>query len=164
MSRDSSISGAGSADQAPPGADAIHRAAWSDIALLCLGAALLFGLALGARDLWNPNEAIYGQAVAEMAQRGDWVIPTVNGKVFAEKPILYFWAARASAELLGEVDELSLRVPSVLVGVLAVVLTYLLVLPYGGRRRAVLAAAMLATQFQVFWIAHWGKIDIGIRA
>ena len=42
-----------------------------ELALLAIGSAVLFGLGLGARDLWNPNEPIYGEAVREMAERGE---------------------------------------------------------------------------------------------
>ena len=108
----------------------------TDALILVLFSGFLFFVALGARDLWNPNEAIYGRATVEMAERGDWLMPSVNGKVFAEKPILYYWAALSAAKLFGGVDEFSLRVPSALAGMLSVFLTYLLVLPYAGRRRA----------------------------
>ena len=72
-----------------------------DLFLLATFSALLFLPWLGARDLWNPNEPLYGQAVAEMARSGDWLTPTVNGVVFDEKPILYFWMARVAALTLG---------------------------------------------------------------
>ena len=60
-----------------------------ELLLLAVGSVVLFGLRIGARDLWNPNEPIYGEAVREMAQRGEWLLPYVNGVVFAEKPILF---------------------------------------------------------------------------
>lgn len=131
-----------------------------DLFYLATASALLFFIALGARDLWNPNEPIYGRAVVEMAERGDWRIPTVNGKVFAEKPILYFWSARVVSLLMGGVSEFSLRVPSAVAGVTSVLLTYLLVLPYSGRRRALIAAALFATLHQVFWAARSVQMDI----
>lgn len=136
---------------------------WS-VAGLFLAVGLLFFASLGARDLWNPNEPIYGRAVAEMAQRGDWLIPTINGTVFAEKPILYFWSALASARLVGEVNELSLRIPAALAGLASAVMTYLLVLPYLGRRRACLAVALFATLFQVFWAARAVQMDVLVLA
>ena len=71
----------------------------TDALILVLLSGFLFFVALGARDLWNPNEAIYGRATVEMAERGDWLIPTVNGKVFAEKPIFYYWSALSAAKL-----------------------------------------------------------------
>lgn len=93
-----------------------------DFAGLLLVACVLFFTSLGARDLWSPNEPIYGRAVVEMAERGDWLIPTVNEVVFAEKPILYYWTALICSRLIGGITELSLRVPSAIAGTISVVL------------------------------------------
>lgn len=122
-------------------------------------AALLFLVQLGARDLWNPNEPAYGRAVAEMSERGDWLIPTVNGVVFAEKPILYFWMARATG-VVGGVNELTLRLPSAFSGLIGVMLVYLLVYPYAGRERARISAFLFATLFVVFWSARSVQMDL----
>jgi 4-amino-4-deoxy-L-arabinose transferase-like glycosyltransferase len=132
--------------------------------LLAVFAALLFTPWLGARDLWNPNEPLYGQAVAEMAKGGDWLVPTVNGAVFGEKPILYFWLALGAAEVLGRVDELALRLPSAAAGITSVLLVYVLVLPYAGRRRARIAGLLLATTFIVFWSARQVQMDLLLAA
>ena len=95
-----------------------------DLIWLVLGAAMLFLPLLGARDLWNPNEPLYGRAVVELAQRSNWLVPTVNGEAFLEKPILYYWLARISALLLGGVDAFSLRLPSVVAGILWLLYTF----------------------------------------
>ena len=47
----------------------------NQLIFLLLGAALLFALFPGSRDLWNPNEPIYGQAVREMIEGDTWVTP-----------------------------------------------------------------------------------------
>jgi len=135
-----------------------------DLIVLGLAAALLFTLGLGARDLWNPNEPLYGQAVVEMDARGDWLVPRVNDSVFNEKPILYFWMALAASKIVGGIDEATLRLPSAVSGIALVLLTYLLVLPYAGRRRASLAAAILATTYIVFWSARQVQMDLLLAA
>lgn len=135
-----------------------------DLLLLIVVTGILFFVALGRRDLWNPNEPIYGRAVTEMTDRGDWVVPTINGRVFADKPILYYWAARVSSLVFGRVDEFTLRVPSAIAGIASALLTYLLVLPYAGRRRALIASALLVTQYQVFWNARAIQMDVLILA
>ena len=130
--------------------------------LLCLlaGAALLFLPQLGARDLWNPNEPLYGRAVVEMSRSGDWAVPTVNGQVFDEKPILYFWLALLASRALGAVDELSLRLPSAFAGLVGVAWVYLLVRAYSGRLRGVVAAFLFATTEIVFWSARAVQMDL----
>jgi 4-amino-4-deoxy-L-arabinose transferase-like glycosyltransferase len=99
-----------------------------------------------------------------MAQRGEWLVPYVNGVVFAEKPILYYWLALLSSKLLGGVSELSLRVPSFLAGVLTVLGTYVLARPYAGRARAIASAVVCATLFGVFWNARFVQMDILVTA
>jgi len=130
-----------------------------DVIRLLALSALLFLVQLGARDLWNPNEPVYGRAVAEMSERGEWLVPTVNGVVFAEKPILYFWMARAVG-LVGGVDEFTLRLPSALSGLVGVWLLYLLVHPYAGRDRARISAFLFATLYIVFWSARSVQMDL----
>lgn len=132
----------------------------ADLIVLAIAATLLFTLSLGARDLWNPNEPTYGQAVAEMARDGSWLVPTVNGQPFHEKPILYFWLARGAGTVLGGVSEWTLRLPSALSGIASVLLLYLLVEPYAGRRRARIAAALLSTTYIVFWSSRSVQMDL----
>jgi len=128
--------------------------------LLAAAAAILFFAGLGARDLWNPNEPLYGRAIVEMAERGDWLVSTVNGREFAEKPALYYWLALGAAKAFGGVNEFTLRLPAALAGVLGVLGLFALVKGYAGTRRAVLAAAALATTYMYFWSARALQMDI----
>ena len=140
------------------------QASTRDLLGITIGVGLLFFVSLGARDLWNPNEPIYGRAVVEMSERGDWLIPTINGKVFAEKPILYYWAALAASQLTGAVNEFSLRIPAALAALASALMTYLLALHYTGRRRACLTVALFATMYQVFWAARAVQMDVFVLA
>jgi 4-amino-4-deoxy-L-arabinose transferase-like glycosyltransferase len=135
-----------------------------DLLGLTLGCLVLFGLRLGARDLWNPNEPIYGEAVSEMVARGDWLVPYVNGIVFAEKPILFYWMAIVAAKLFGGVSELSLRVPCLLAGIATVLGSYILTRPYAGRARAFATSIVCATLFCVFWNSRFVQMDIFVTA
>ncbi len=127
-------------------------------------AALLFLPWLGAHDLWNPNEPIYGQAVREMATRGDWLIPTVQGQVFAEKPVLFYWLALAASVAAGGVGEATLRLPSAVAALLLVVLVWALARPYAGTRRATVAGLLLSTTYMVWWGARTAQMDVLVAA
>lgn len=140
----------------PPAPTEIRR----DLLWLAAGAIILFTLFLGARDLWNPNEPLYGRAVVEMDRRGDWLVPSVNEMTFDEKPILYFWIALVFSKLVGAVNELTVRLPSALAGVAGVLLVYLLVYPYSSRIRARLSAALFGTTFVVWWSARSVNMDL----
>lgn len=44
-----------------------------------------------ARPFANPDEGRYVEIPREMLQRGDWVLPRLNGVYFFEKPPLFYW-------------------------------------------------------------------------
>ncbi|MFZ0520875.1 MAG: glycosyltransferase family 39 protein [Candidatus Acidiferrales bacterium] len=48
---------------------------------------------LGALGLVGPDEPRYVWIARAMAETGDWVTPTLYGKPWFEKPVLYYWAA-----------------------------------------------------------------------
>lgn len=131
-----------------------------DAGILVAFSATLFLVALGARDLWNPNEPIYGEAVREMAERGEWLVPQVNGMPFGEKPILFYWLARAAGAVLSGVSEFSLRLPCALFGIAGTLLAWQLVLPYAGGRRARIAGLLFASTYMVFWGSRSVQMDL----
>ncbi|HEX4846373.1 MAG TPA: glycosyltransferase family 39 protein, partial [Geothrix sp.] len=89
--------------------------------------ALLLLAVLPMRDLWAPDEPDFAQCVKEMRQRGDWLLPYLNGVPYSEKPILYYWVMKASSMALDtltgglgftqEVAAWALRLPSVIAAV-----------------------------------------------
>src|SRR4051794_16471535 len=47
---------------------------------------------LGYPSFWDPgDEAQYAQASREMLRGGHWLVPTYNGRLFADKPVLFFF-------------------------------------------------------------------------
>ena len=93
--------------------------------LLVVGSALIFAAGIGMRALWNPNEPVYAEGVREMTVRGDYFLPYVNGKIYSDKPILYFWAQILSLRLFGE-SEAAVRLPGLMFGLLGAATTGLL--------------------------------------
>jgi len=113
-------------------------------ALLLALAGPLFLLRLSGRDLWEPNEPIAAQAAREMTVRGDWLLPTVNGEPYPDKPPLLFWLIRIASLPGGRVNETTARIPSALAGVVLVLAVYLLSRRVLGPRGALISAATLA--------------------
>jgi 4-amino-4-deoxy-L-arabinose transferase-like glycosyltransferase len=110
------------------------------LAGLCL---LLFGYRLGGPGFWT-DESIYAQTAREMARSGDWITPTLCGKLYLIKPVLYHWLAAVSFHLFGE-TELAGRLPQALAGTVAVLAAALLAARLFGRKAGFLAGAILAT-------------------
>jgi hypothetical protein len=83
---------------------------------LCLLAGLLFFAFLGARDFWAPVEPRYAEIARVMFSKGEWIVPTVNGDLYTDKPILYFWIVLIASKIFGGVSEWTVRLPAALGG------------------------------------------------
>jgi 4-amino-4-deoxy-L-arabinose transferase-like glycosyltransferase len=128
--------------------------------LLVLGLGfLLFFPGLGNHDLWNPNEPVFAEGAREMQERGTWLLPYVNGQVYLDKPILYFWALRLAALPWGEVTATSARLPSALAALLTLLVVYRFGRRYFSERAGTLAGVALATMPVFVWEARFAQMD-----
>jgi len=66
---------------------------------LLLAAWLLPGLF--GHDPWKPDEAYTFGLVFHILETGDWLVPTLGGEPFVEKPPVFFWTAAIFARLFG---------------------------------------------------------------
>ena len=127
-------------------------------AILAVGIAL-FLFNLGGRDLWEPDESRYAVIAREMRETGSWILPHLNGEIYAEKPPLFFWLINLSTFFLGEDSELANRLPSALAGLITLLVTFL----FGERlfraRVGFLSAMVLATSFLFLQISRWMMLD-----
>ena len=60
---------------------------------------MLFGLI--GHDPWKPDEAHYFGVVLDFLRGGDWVVPTLAGEPFVEKPPLFYVVAGVFASVAG---------------------------------------------------------------
>lgn len=80
--------------------------------LLLLGACLFFFFfGLGAFGLVGADEPRYAQIAREMLARHDWVVPTLNGQPWLEKPVLLYWKQAAAYSLFG-LEDWAARMPA----------------------------------------------------
>jgi 4-amino-4-deoxy-L-arabinose transferase-like glycosyltransferase len=129
------------------------------LALLC---AVLFALRLNAPFLHDDGEARFATVVREMAQTGDWWAPRFQGRP-VRKPPLVFWLMGASRAVFGD-SEAAARMPSLLAGVAAVLLSASLGARLFGTSVGLLAGVILATMFQFTWLARKGQTDMPLVA
>ena len=127
--------------------------------LLFLACSLYFP-GLGARDFWAPVEPRYAEIVRVMYAKGEWIVPTVNGEIYTDKPILYFWVALVAAKFVGGVNEWVVRLPAALGGIGFVLTAYFIGRELFGARVGAVAAAVLATSYRVIWEARWAHVDM----
>src|SRR4030043_1219319 len=86
----------------------------------------LFFFNMGRWDLWNPDEPRYAQVAKEMVENGDWALMHINGKIYTDKPPLFFWLIAFSSYLWQGFTSFAVRFPSAIFGTLTVVLTFFL--------------------------------------
>jgi 4-amino-4-deoxy-L-arabinose transferase-like glycosyltransferase len=127
--------------------------------LLTVLACLLFLPGLGARDFWAPGEPIYGEVIRVMFEKSNWLVPTLNGQIYADKPVLYFWFALLVSKLAGGVNEWTVRVPAAIGGLGLVLTTYQFGKTFYDRQTGFLAAIMLATSSRLFWESRFLRLD-----
>jgi len=127
---------------------------------LAVLAGLLFLPALGTRDFWAPVEPRYAEIARVMLSKGEWILPTVNGELYTDKPILYFWLVLIGSKLLGGVNEWSARLPSALSAMGLVLTTYFLGRDLLSPRAGFLGAIILATSARVLWEGRWAHTDM----
>ena len=120
---------------------------------------LLFLFNLGGRDLWEPDESRYAVVAREMRETGNWILPHLNGEIYAEKPPLFFWLVNLSTFFLGENSEMANRLPSALAGLITLFVTFL----FGERlfhpKVGFLSALILGTSFLFLQLSRWMMLD-----
>src|SRR3989440_4321491 len=90
---------------------AVLRQAVYDALVLAAFCAFLFFFGLGAFGLTGADEPRYAQIAREMFTRHDWIVPTLNGVPWLEKPALYYWEAIIAYRIFG-VSDWAARLPS----------------------------------------------------
>src|SRR3954451_17968579 len=127
------------------------------LAIGALAAAVFLG-GLGLTHLWDedePKNAVCGQ---EMLQRGDWIVPTFNGQLRTDKPILLYWCMLAVYNLLG-VSEMTARLPSALAGIGTIILTFHLGRLMFDRRTGLLAGCLAVSALYLCLLARAATPD-----
>jgi len=138
------------------------RHSWSrDLLLLGLCFVLFFGLWLGTRALWSPDEGRYAEIPREMVESGDFITPRLNGVKYLEKPPLVYWLVAGSIRVFG-VNEWALRLVPALFALAGVLLVYATGRRLYGRRAGLLAAIVLGTSPLYWGLARTLTLDMPV--
>ncbi len=105
------------------------------------------------------DEAHYAQLTREMLRTGSWLVPTLNGAPFIDKPILFHWLQGLAFSVFGE-SEFSASLPSALAAVALFVITAILGRRLMSGRVAERAWLMLATIPATFVLSRIGYLDM----
>ncbi|MGB0058543.1 MAG: glycosyltransferase family 39 protein [Candidatus Binatus sp.] len=122
-------------------------------------AAILFFARLGARALWS-SEFRWAEIAREMLVTHNYFWPTINGRVYYDKPLGSYWLVIFSTPFTGGLNEAATRLPSAIAGLLAVLLLMILVRRFYDARTAILAGVILATSFSFVFFSRDASADV----
>jgi 4-amino-4-deoxy-L-arabinose transferase-like glycosyltransferase len=123
--------------------------------------AALWLAGLGQRPLFNPDEARYAEIPREMLAGGDWVLPHLNGLVYAEKPPLQYWATALAYRCFG-LNEFAARLYGALCALGTIGLVWAVAMRLGGEPAAWRAAAMLSGMLIFAVLGHLLTLDMSL--
>ncbi|MBF0545934.1 MAG: glycosyltransferase family 39 protein [Candidatus Riflebacteria bacterium] len=123
---------------------------------------------LGNSPLFDPDEPIYGKFVQEMVKSGDYLTPSYNGKIWYDKPPLFYWLSSfctycteyVTSNTSFRVSETAMRLPSAVLGVLLVILVFFWGSIAGNFSASLLSAIVMATCLQQIILCHAAVTDI----
>ncbi len=139
------------------------RTLYKDLFLLFVGLALFYAIVLGIRPIGVPDEGRYASVAYHMYLSGDYLTPRLNGSLFMDKPVLYYWFEAISMHIFG-VSNWSIRIPPVLLSIFSTLSVFVVCHRFFNRTTAFIASLILATS--PFWynMSQYANMDIEIAA
>ncbi|MBI1751088.1 MAG: glycosyltransferase family 39 protein [Acidobacteria bacterium] len=137
---------------------------WRTLLWTLLAAMLLFGLGLHNHELWDYHEPYVAGIIREMASSGDWIVPTLNGQPYLEKPPLFYALGALVCRATGSFEPWALRLPSALLSLATVAWISFLGWRLSSARAGGWAGFMVATGVLFFQVGHMAIVDMALTA
>ncbi len=137
--------------------DLIRRRPWLSLAMLT---AMQTAFTLSSRALWFSDEVRYADAYAGLL-RGRWLVLSLNGVAYPDKPPLYFWFLRLLDALPGLSDPAVFFLGAALSGLLLLYATLIWARVLGLKHEAgALAGLLLLTTLFFAGLLHYSRMDL----
>lgn len=137
----------------------INKKALLSILLILGVAGILMFTFLGTHPLLDPDEPVYAETAREMLQFQDFISPRIYGDFWYDKPPMYYWLVAAAFKIFG-FSEFSARFPSAFLAVSGAILVYLAGRKLFNERAGLLAALVLATSLEYFYLGNAAVTDM----
>ncbi len=131
---------------------------WRMTALAWAAAALLSFTGIFDHSLWTPDEPRDAEIGRAMLVGGDWVVPTLAGEPFLEKPPLYWWVMAGMYRVFG-VSDGTARAVSAVAGLLTLMLLFDLMRRVTNGRAALVSVLVAGTTFGFYRHFHRAVVD-----
>ncbi len=113
-----------------------------------------------SRDLIFGDESRYARVAAEMSARGEWLVPSLDGRPYTEKPPLHFDAIVALGRVLGFHTTWTFVLPSLIAFVLLTAGVGIAAWRWFGAAAGGLAAFLFATFLFPWGSAQTARMDL----
>ncbi|MCX7016080.1 MAG: glycosyltransferase family 39 protein [Candidatus Sumerlaeota bacterium] len=130
------------------------------VAALSLAAAVLYSAGMVRNGFEGKDERRYAQVAKELSRGSGLIVLHNLGKVYPDKPPLFFWLEGISFRVFGGISPFAARVPLFFLALAALAFSYLFMRQIDGPREALLGTAALALCFRFFWEGRWVKLDV----
>ncbi len=114
---------------------------------------ILFFLGGWLIPITDPTESVYVLTAREMLAAGEWLSPRIYGDFWFDKPIMFYWELLIAYKIFG-VNEFAARFFPSVFATLGVFMTYLFGAKLYNRKVGFVAAVMLATSLEYWYLAH----------
>ena len=118
---------------------------------------------LGSHRFWDADEGVNAEASREMLEAGTLITPLFNFELRTAKPIMIYWLQMASYTAFG-VNEIAARLPSVLAGLLTVLILYELARNMFGPSTGLLAGIVLSSAIEFCLLSQSATTDSALLA
>ncbi|WP_378952978.1 ArnT family glycosyltransferase [Pelosinus sp. sgz500959] len=136
----------------------IDRKLWINITIILCVSWLITFSNLGNLPLFDPDEPVYAETALEMLQNQDFISPRIYGDFWYDKPPMYYWLVAGAFKLFGA-GEFAARFPAALLAVLGSILLYLAGRKIFNDRVGLLAALILSTSLEYFYLSRAAVTD-----
>ncbi|MCZ4312497.1 glycosyltransferase family 39 protein [Comamonadaceae bacterium G21597-S1] len=125
---------------------------------LMLAALVVLGAGIGLRDPWPSDEPRFTLVAKHMVESGDWLFPHRGTELYSDKPPMLMWLEAAAYQVFGN-WRIAFLLPSLLAGMLTLVLTWDLGRRLWNPRVGLFAAAAVLVTFQFVYQVKRAQID-----
>lgn len=125
--------------------------------LLC---SFLYLWGLGAVPFYTKGEPREATVVWEIYTNGEWILPLRNGHIIPSKPPLFHWLGTIISFAGGDLTEWTIRLPSALLALVGIALTYGTGVALWGVEAGLMAALIVATSFEWTRAATTARVDM----
>jgi 4-amino-4-deoxy-L-arabinose transferase-like glycosyltransferase len=108
--------------------------------------------------LWDRDESRYATVAYQMTRDGNYLLPTLNGEVWLDKPILFYWLTSLSIKMFGK-TEFAVRFWPVIGSLITCILTFRIADKITNRKTAIFSLVIMACSLMSIIVSTMALTD-----